>query len=120
MTGNYGRMIPTSPSMRTSVPNGLEAVRTSSRIFTDTGRPLRNNAGRTIRFVGHGPADQLGPVCAPQDRREAALQLKRALDERCPAWDIFIGDQLNAEENWLGMQFGLRVCSSNGPAHPPT
>src|SRR4051794_5188535 len=27
---------------------------------------------RTLRFLGHGPADQLGPVCAPEDRQAAA------------------------------------------------
>src|SRR5439155_22609297 len=27
--------------------------------------------------------------------------------------------RLSAEENWLGAHFGLRVCSSNGPARPP-
>ena len=28
-------------------------------------------------------------------------------------------DRLDAEENWLGKRWGLRVCSSNGPAAPP-
>src|SRR3954465_9481585 len=32
---------------------------------------------RMLRFIGHGPADQLGPVCAAEDRRSVADALKR-------------------------------------------
>src|SRR3954453_10686167 len=32
-------------------------------LYLSRPRPLR-----TLRFLGHGPADQLGPVCAPEDR----------------------------------------------------
>jgi CelD/BcsL family acetyltransferase involved in cellulose biosynthesis len=45
---------------------------------------------RVARFVGHGAADQLGPVCAPGDRRgcEALSQLRERFDvllaERLP------------------------------------
>ena len=31
---------------------------------------------RVARFLGHGPADQLGPVCAPSDRPRAAEALR--------------------------------------------
>jgi CelD/BcsL family acetyltransferase involved in cellulose biosynthesis len=33
---------------------------------------------RMARFLGHGPADELGPVCAPADRRAAARALAEA------------------------------------------
>lgn len=79
-------------------------------LYVSSSRPVR-----TIRFVGHGPADQLGPVCAPQDRHEAAMLLKRALHERCPAWDIFIGDQLNAEENWSALLGGTTLRRDSSP-----
>jgi CelD/BcsL family acetyltransferase involved in cellulose biosynthesis len=73
-------------------------------LYFSSSRPVR-----TIRFIGHGPADQLGPVCDPQDRQVAAGLLKRALDERCPPWDIFIGEQLNAKENWRSLLGGTSL-----------
>jgi CelD/BcsL family acetyltransferase involved in cellulose biosynthesis len=33
---------------------------------------------RVARFLGHGPADELGPVCAPADRHAAAHALSEA------------------------------------------
>src|SRR3954465_2669234 len=32
----------------------------------------RTRPVRTLRFRGHGPADQLGPVCAPEHRQAVA------------------------------------------------
>jgi CelD/BcsL family acetyltransferase involved in cellulose biosynthesis len=49
---------------------------------------------RVVRFVGHGPADELGPICAPVDRPAAAAALARALDDA--AADVFVGDELHA------------------------
>lgn len=34
---------------------------------------------RLLRFLGHGPADELGPVCAPADAPLAAAALRRVL-----------------------------------------
>jgi len=36
-------------------------------LYLASARPMR-----VARFLGHGPADELGPVCAPADRRAAA------------------------------------------------
>jgi CelD/BcsL family acetyltransferase involved in cellulose biosynthesis len=55
-------------------------------------RPLR-----LLRFVGHGPADQLGPVCAPEDRRLAAEGLARAA--RGPG-DLLLAERLDGEAQW--------------------
>src|SRR5436305_4259921 len=35
---------------------------------------------RVLRLVGHGPADELGPACAPEDRPLAAAGLREALE----------------------------------------
>jgi len=43
-------------------------------LYLASARPLN-----VARFLGHGPADELGPVCAPGDRRTAA----RAIAEVC-------------------------------------
>src|SRR3954469_12522580 len=37
---------------------------------------------RLVRLAGHGPADELGPACAPEDRAFAAHALRAALAER--------------------------------------
>jgi CelD/BcsL family acetyltransferase involved in cellulose biosynthesis len=39
-------------------------------LYLATTRPVP-----VARFIGHGPADELGPVCAPDDRRAAARAL---------------------------------------------
>jgi CelD/BcsL family acetyltransferase involved in cellulose biosynthesis len=53
---------------------------------------------RVVRLIGHGPADELGPLCALEDRAAAAHAIKLVLDEvRC---DIFLAEQLRAEEQW--------------------
>jgi CelD/BcsL family acetyltransferase involved in cellulose biosynthesis len=39
-------------------------------LYLASARPVR-----VARFLGHGPADELGPVCAPADRRAAARAL---------------------------------------------
>jgi len=55
---------------------------------------------RALRFLGHGAADQLGPICHPGDTLVAARSLRRAL--RAAPWpaDLFVGDGLPGEEGW--------------------
>ena len=53
---------------------------------------------RVVRLVGHGPADELGPLCALEDRGPTADAIKLLLDE--VRADVFLGEQLRAEEHW--------------------
>lgn len=48
---------------------------------------------RVVRFIGHGPADQLGPVCAPGEPGVTAALAESAagLD-----WDVLLADRLPA------------------------
>ncbi|MCU1369960.1 MAG: hypothetical protein JWO77_1154 [Ilumatobacteraceae bacterium] len=48
---------------------------------------------RTIRFLGHGPTDQLGPVCAVADRARALAAIPAVLT-RAGSWDLAIADEL--------------------------
>lgn len=50
---------------------------------------------RTLRFLGHGPTDQLGPVCAAGDRARVLAELPAALAQAGP-WDLAIADELPA------------------------
>jgi CelD/BcsL family acetyltransferase involved in cellulose biosynthesis len=68
---------------------------------------------RVIRFLGHGTADQLGPVCAPEDRRRAARALRRLLLERVVAWDVFLGELLPGDEAWTSL-LGARSLARDG------
>jgi CelD/BcsL family acetyltransferase involved in cellulose biosynthesis len=58
---------------------------------------------RVIRFVGNGPADQLGPVCAPVDRARVASALRRALDDGIGGWNTAVLERLPGEQDWPTM-----------------
>ena len=58
---------------------------------------------RTLRFVGDGPGDQLGPICAPQDTVPAA----RALRQELPRGPV------------LGSLRGRAPAGRPGLEHPP-
>ena len=66
---------------------------------------------RVLRFLGHGPADQLGPVCASDDRPTAARALRESLREL--RWDAFVAEQLPGNEGWSAV-LGGRVLRRTG------
>lgn len=74
-------------------------------------------AGRVAvaRLLGHGPGDQLGPVCAPADRPAAAWALLRTLarDPRRP--DLFVGEQMPAHERWAATLGGRVLREEASP-----
>lgn len=70
-----------------------------------TGRPLR-----TLRFAGHGPADELGPVGGEEARRACAAALPRILREH-DACDVLLGEQLPGE---------LALAGAVGIGHIPS
>jgi CelD/BcsL family acetyltransferase involved in cellulose biosynthesis len=55
---------------------------------------------RALRFIGHGPADQLGPVAAPQDLPVAAEALGGLVRDGGLAWHVFLGHDLPCGPNW--------------------
>jgi CelD/BcsL family acetyltransferase involved in cellulose biosynthesis len=57
-------------------------------LYEYRGRPLR-----ILRLVGHGPADELGPVCAPADRPAAVAALGRAVRELRA--DLLLAEQVS-------------------------
>jgi CelD/BcsL family acetyltransferase involved in cellulose biosynthesis len=68
---------------------------------------------RVVRFIGHGPADQTGPICAPEDRRTVARLMRRLLSDRRGDWDLFLGEQLPRDERW-GELLHARVLRREG------
>jgi CelD/BcsL family acetyltransferase involved in cellulose biosynthesis len=56
-------------------------------LYVDTNGPLR-----ILRFIGTPHADEVGPVCAPEDRAAAAAALRDALGEG--GFHLFLGDSV--------------------------
>jgi CelD/BcsL family acetyltransferase involved in cellulose biosynthesis len=69
---------------------------------------------RTVRFVGHGPADQLGPLHDGDVPRAAAL-LRQALRRRLWPWDVFVADRLPADEHWGSLLGGRPLERESSP-----
>ncbi len=73
-------------------------------------RPLR-----LARFAGYGPADQLGPVCAPADAAVAALALSGSGGQL--GWDLLLAERLPPGHGVVGRV--LAEESSPVVAAPP-
>ncbi|KKM06322.1 hypothetical protein LCGC14_1745150 [marine sediment metagenome] len=70
---------------------------------------------RTVRFLGHGPADQAALLCDPADRQMGPWALQRALAE-CPLrWDIFLGERLPGDEDWSSLPGVTRLRREGSP-----
>jgi CelD/BcsL family acetyltransferase involved in cellulose biosynthesis len=63
---------------------------------------------RLLRFVGHGPADELGPVCDPADRQAAAQAV-----EELEGFHVFVGERVRP-----GMGLGRMLRTEPSPVLP--
>lgn len=75
----------------------------------------RRRPVRTLRFLGHGPADQLGPVCAPEDRDAAGAALLRLLREHKREWGLLLAERLPPGEGWQARIGGRVVHREESP-----
>jgi CelD/BcsL family acetyltransferase involved in cellulose biosynthesis len=75
-------------------------------------RPLK-----VLRFVGHGPADQLEPLCAPDDRALAAQALREALAESSA--QLLLADGLPGEKGWAELLGGRVMNTIESPVLDP-
>lgn len=66
-----------------------------------------------LRFVGHGLAGQLGPVCDPAGRPAAARALRRLLASDSLDGDLFIAEQFPGDQGWSG-HLGGKVLRREG------
>jgi glycosyltransferase involved in cell wall biosynthesis/CelD/BcsL family acetyltransferase involved in cellulose biosynthesis len=55
---------------------------------------------RVVRLIGQGPADRLGPVCAPEDRADAMAAMARAVAEFADGYDLFLAERIAADQDW--------------------
>jgi CelD/BcsL family acetyltransferase involved in cellulose biosynthesis len=47
-----------------------------------------------LRFVGHGPGDVLGPICAPADEAAAATALITGVREDITGWKVLLAERV--------------------------
>ena len=52
------------------------------------------------RLLGHGPADELGPVCAPADRPAAAVALRAAVRSGLGRRGAVFAERLPGDQGW--------------------
>jgi Maltogenic Amylase, C-terminal domain len=71
-------------------------------------RPLR-----ILRFLGHGPSDELGPVVAAAHRPTVAQALPAVLAQF--DWDLFLAEQLPADQGWSTSLAGRRILREASP-----
>ena len=64
-----------------------------------------------LRFIGHGPGDQLGPIHACEDRATVVGATAELLATM--RWGIFVGEQLPADPGWSGV-LGATVLTREG------
>jgi CelD/BcsL family acetyltransferase involved in cellulose biosynthesis len=78
-------------------------------LYFSASRPVR-----TLRFAGHGPADQLGPACEPADRHAVAASLDRALSG-ARDWDLCVAERLSEAAGWPALLGGVRTRRESSP-----
>lgn len=70
-------------------------------VYQATTGPLRVG-----RLLGHGVGDQLGPVCAPEDRTAVARAIKRAMADGDLPVELLLAEGLPADEGWSALLGG--------------
>lgn len=70
---------------------------------------VRRGPMRLLRFLGHGPGDELGPVCAADDRPAALAALRRSFDAGELRADVLLAERIpggaSTEEAFGGLVF---------------
>jgi CelD/BcsL family acetyltransferase involved in cellulose biosynthesis len=98
---HYGR----GRRLRVAVSRSEDEIDAIVPLFLWSQRPVR-----TLRLIGHGHGDRLGPVCR-QDDETAAQALRLAL--AAEPHDVFVGDWVAGDREWAGV-LGGRVVRRTG------
>jgi CelD/BcsL family acetyltransferase involved in cellulose biosynthesis len=79
--------------------------------------PLYRGAGRVraLRFLGHGHAGELGPVCDPRDAPEALEALVRYLRDGSTGWDVFLAHDVVPAFDWAARLGGKALERTPSP-----
>ncbi len=82
-------------------------------LYISATRPLR-----TMRFIGTGPADQLGPLCRAADRGAVGRALRHALQWRRWPCDLLVAEKLPREAGWSALVGGAVAERESSPVLP--
>ena len=77
-------------------------------LYVWAARPLR-----ILRFLGHGPGDQLGPIVDNGHRPTVAHALPAALAQL--DWDLILAEQLAGDQGWSAPLAGRRIVREASP-----
>jgi CelD/BcsL family acetyltransferase involved in cellulose biosynthesis len=77
-------------------------------LYLSSRRPLR-----VLRFLGHGPGDELRPICAPDDRELAATALRDGIPQS--GWDLLLAERMPTAEGWAERLPGSPVRRESSP-----
>ena len=75
----------------------------------------RHGRLRVVRMAGQGPADELGPLCAPEHRAAAAGAILEALDAQPRRWDLLLAQAVPVQDGWDQHLGGQIVRREAGP-----
>ena len=77
-------------------------------LYRWTRRPLT-----VLRFVGHGTSDELGAVCAPQDRPVVLAAARRALATM--RWQLLLAEHVAPHPEWDELLDGRKLRPQGSP-----
>jgi CelD/BcsL family acetyltransferase involved in cellulose biosynthesis len=76
----------------------------------------RLGPARVLRFLGHGPSDELGPICDPVDSAAVAHALEHALRAgSLGSWDVLLAELLLREKGWSDLLGGTVGREESSP-----
>jgi CelD/BcsL family acetyltransferase involved in cellulose biosynthesis len=99
---HYGR----GRRLRVAVLRGEDEIDAIVPLFLWSGPPVR-----TLRLIGHGHGDRLGPLCRRDDAETATRAMRLAL--AAEPHDVFVGDWVAGDRDWAEV-LGGRVVRTTG------
>jgi CelD/BcsL family acetyltransferase involved in cellulose biosynthesis len=76
----------------------------------------RFGPARVLRFLGHGPSDELGPICDPADGVGVMHVLQHGLRAgSLGGWDLLLGEQLLRAKGWSELLGGIVAQQESSP-----
>jgi len=76
------------------------------------------HGARILRFLGHGPSDQMGPICERADVGTAARGLRRLLMRPPRRFHLFVGRHLSGADDWDSLLGASRLREVANPVLP--
>jgi CelD/BcsL family acetyltransferase involved in cellulose biosynthesis len=78
-----------------------EPVQAVFPLYVGVTRPLH-----VARFLGHGSADELGPVCHPRDRPDVAVALRQLVLRELGSRGLLLAERMDGSVDWRGLLGG--------------